>query len=86
VILLNVFIPNNLKPHFSLYPNPAHNQLFIENPDHESVFVILTDIYGRKLTDQKVVPGKNTLNISSLNPGIYILKLDDSYVFRLVIE
>jgi hypothetical protein len=86
VILLNVFIPNNLKPHFSLYPNPAHNQLFIENPINEPSNIILTDLYGKTLLTNYIKPGKNNIDISALKPGIYILRLNDSYVFRLVIE
>jgi hypothetical protein len=71
---------------FILYPNPAHGLLYIENSGLEPADLMLTDIYGSRLTLQKVFPGKNNLNISSLKPGIYIIRLNDSITYRLVVE
>jgi len=68
------------------YPNPAHGQLLIENPGNEPAILIISDIFGRSLIQQKLLSGKSTMNISSLKPGIYILRLNNSYLYRLVVE
>lgn len=71
---------------FVIYPNPAHSLLFIENPYFENANLILSDIFGKNLNQQKILHGKNSLNISALKPGIYIIRLNDSYLYRLVVE
>lgn len=69
-----------------LYPNPAHGELFIENPENEPLNMILSDLYGKTLFTNYIKPGKNTIDISSLKPGIYVLKFNTSNIYRLVIE
>jgi hypothetical protein len=74
------------KPEFLIYPNPAQGEIFIENPENMSVNIMLTDIYGKTLLTNNIIPGKNSFDIKSFKPGIYIIKLNNSYLYRLVIE
>ena len=69
-----------------IYPNPAHKELFIENPGNESTFLNISDVYGRKLSEIKVPSGKIVLNVSDLKPGIYILRFNNRSVYRIIIE
>lgn len=82
----NLSINNSGLPGFVFYPNPAHSLLLIENPGYEPANMIISDIFGRRLSQQKLLSGKNTISISALKPGIYILRLNDSFVYRLVVE
>jgi hypothetical protein len=68
------------------YPNPAHHLLVVENPLNEKAELQILDIYGRVSSQKKLLPGKSTLDISNLKPGIYILRLNSSIVSRLVVE
>ena len=77
---------NNPKPHFLIYPNPSHNILTVENPENQGVNIIISDIFGKNLIYQILSTGKNTINISSLKPGIYFMRLKDQYVYRLLVE
>ncbi len=62
---------NNTLPSISLYPNPASDILNILNAPMPSNIAIF-DITGKK---QLEVTNTNILNIRSLSPGIYMLKL-----------
>ncbi len=56
----------------SVFPSPARDLIHIEEADLGSTFSIL-DLTGRTVSRGKL--DHNTLNISSLNPGLYILRI-----------
>ena len=58
------------------YPNPSTGILMLEYKDNynDATFEIY-DMLGEKVFTQKVTPGTQQLNISSLNNGVYIYKL-----------
>jgi hypothetical protein len=67
---------------FSLYPNPAHDQITIRfSGDNQEMQVAVLDITGRILsTETNVTLGSNqpyTLNLSKLVPGVYIIAISD---------
>lgn len=64
---------------FSIYPNPAENilELSISNPANPSLLKIFT-IDGRLLQENRLSTKNSTLDISTLNKGIYLLKIDNS--------
>lgn len=69
---------------FSLYPNPAHEQLTITfNENREDTFGFeLMDATGKILEQRSVVstgaPEQNILNIQHLPPGMYLIRLSTS--------
>lgn len=68
---------------FSLFPNPARDEVFIElSRDHRCV---LRDMLGRVVLEQPLQTGKNRLDIASLRSGIYLLRIGDQ-VTRMVVE
>lgn len=65
---------NALHSSVSLYPNPARNTLRISIHDASVNFdkAIIMDIHGRQLLEQ---PFKDIIDVSTLDSGIYFLKL-----------
>jgi endonuclease/exonuclease/phosphatase family metal-dependent hydrolase len=55
-----------------VYPNPASDQLFIQ-PD-EAVDVAIVDMTGKIIQYQTLQSGNNSINVSSLAPGLYFVK------------
>jgi hypothetical protein len=60
----------NSKNNFSIYPNPARTQLNLNIPQNEIDEVSISNLYGQVLINMKY---KNTIDISSLTSGIYII-------------
>ena len=59
----------------NLYPNPMSNSTTIDAPN--SGVLEIVGINGQKVLTQKALEGKNTLDVSSLSPGIYMVKFTD---------
>lgn len=58
-----------------LYPNPAHQDLFISLPQMEDYIVQLFDLNGRLLLNAMGISGKCRLNLSNTETGIYTVCL-----------
>lgn len=59
-----------------LYPNPVHNILSINNPNREGIKSFkITNILGETVYFEGNAVGKNSIDISSLSSGLYILSL-----------
>lgn len=59
-------------PTITIYPNPANNQIFVSNLDHETKFRI-TDMFGKTIIDSKT---KGEINVSGLKSGIYFIEIN----------
>ena len=73
-------IDENTKLAIKIYPNPANNVLTIENAllnDTENNTIKILDMLGKVVLTEKINSSKQTLNITSLNKGIYFIVLDD---------
>jgi len=60
---------------FSMYPNPANDHFVIESPNKVSSVVIF-DITGKQVLRSDHLTN-NRINISGLNPGVYLVKIED---------
>jgi len=72
-------IPNSQS--FSIYPNPADNQIYINLGNHENSLPLSLEIYnitGKLVLSTKLQ--KNTLDVSMLANGLYFLKLSGGKV------
>ncbi|MBN2729298.1 MAG: T9SS type A sorting domain-containing protein, partial [Bacteroidales bacterium] len=71
----------------SVYPNPAHNNVFIEGINDEyRIYILSAD--GRLVSDI-IANDDISLNISMLSAGVYFLNVEGNNtksVFRLVVE
>jgi hypothetical protein len=59
------------------YPNPVENKLYLQLLDDQNQ-IILTDILGRKLIEE-IVKSSHNIDMSAFKPGIYFLKVKNSY-------
>ncbi len=67
-------------PDLILFPNPANDQVEILFPqtDGNTASLQITNILGEiKVSKNGLMEGKTTINISNLNPGIYVVSLDN---------
>jgi hypothetical protein len=60
-----------------VYPNPATNELYIENASSGTV-IRLFDIMGRQVYIGTVISNKQVINTGNLVPGTYLLQLTDA--------
>ncbi|MFP4024147.1 MAG: T9SS type A sorting domain-containing protein [Thiohalospira sp.] len=64
---------------FTIFPNPAKNELNIKFPTfniHQNSRYTIFDSYGRVFSDQRL--DKNSINISHLNQGIYFIRISSA--------
>lgn len=64
----------------SVYPNPAISTLNVRNaPDTEASFAIFR-LDGVIIMESQLVEGNSSIDIASLNSGLYLLKIDNQVV------
>ena len=64
-------------PQFSIYPNPAQNELTIAPRKNEALEVQIIDLTG-KIHSQEIITGSTKMNVSQLRAGIYFVRLAGS--------
>lgn len=75
-----------------VYPNPANDNVTIAGLDAAQQYAAtIIDIAGRTVLTKTIAAGENTLDVSTLSPGVYVLSVTDEYgirtgVQRLVVE
>lgn len=67
---------NNLIENFSFYPNPAKNIINFASTKNNISKVQIFNVIGKKVLETKNIKN-NSLNISTLNKGIYFLRVYD---------
>ena len=62
---------------FTVYPNPATDQLFVENPGNQGqdIWISVFNIQGQLFLKQPVTEEKTRLDISRFPAGVYLVKL-----------
>jgi len=66
----------NIENGLTFYPNPVSTVLNIINSDRKEIqSVIITNILGETVYSKENVLNQNTIDVSNLSPGIYILWL-----------
>ncbi len=65
-----------------VYPNPMQNDLFIDLKDYypKEARVVLYDIQGRKVKEQRVYHGSNHVYVGGLAAGMYVYRVEDAGV------
>ena len=66
----------------NFYPNPVKNELTINNNNNNEKLKI-TDMNGRFLQDIDLVGGVNTINLSNIPSGIFIISIGNK-TFRII--
>ena len=65
---------------FTVYPNPSKNKLFIESKIMTDQEFSIIDLLGEKILKGRLNGGIETIDISSLAPNVYILRIDDEAI------
>ncbi len=73
---ISLSVDDNELPQFSVFPNPAKNELTVDVNTNERLAVQLVDVSGKVLMSD-VVKGTSKLDISFLKSGIYFVRLED---------
>ena len=73
------------QPSFSVYPNPIIDEMKIHfsNTNHKTIEIY--DLLGNKIFTQRMYSGES-INLSSLNKGLYILRLEGLLRYSKVIQ
>ncbi|HER07297.1 MAG TPA: T9SS type A sorting domain-containing protein [Bacteroides sp.] len=61
--------------YFSLYPNPASENLYLENLPGHTGLILVTDLTGRKCMTRNYAGSSLELDLSGLTPGLYDLSV-----------
>ncbi len=67
----------------TIYPNPSDDVLFIEFEGNQKISCVLTNIDGQIITEKTFKEGKNQLDLSKLNAGIYFIQTKVNEEFRV---
>jgi len=63
-----------------LVPNPAVNSVRFELPGTSALPAIMTDLQGRTVQSFVAQPGLNTMDLSGLSTGFYLIQISDNGV------
>jgi PKD repeat protein len=75
-----VGLDENPETGFIIYPNPAHDNLYIllnRSLINLNTEVIICDMYGKALTAHQIESEETIISIDSFKPGIYIIQVRD---------
>ena len=62
-----------------VFPNPTSNQVNLDlSDDFAGKDYILVNIQGQTVSEGTLVSGKNSISVSELNSGLYMIKLKDN--------
>jgi glucose/arabinose dehydrogenase len=80
--------PPVVKDLIQIFPNPAHDVICIHGKKnlHKPILVQVCDVYGRVLKEEMSFKNDINVNISSLIPGTYFLKLFNGYDIEVQVE
>ncbi len=70
-------IDDTEQPKLSIYPNPVQNWLNISTHHLQEAQLEIYDIQGKKVVTKIINGDINTLNVETLQPAIYIVKIED---------
>lgn len=77
----DVALTNSSLHGVSVYPNPVKDNLVVDY-DGSEFSVVLIDLLGSEVLREECVQGKNVVNVSSLAPGCYLVKVESNGKFH----
>ncbi|MFY1045892.1 PQQ-dependent sugar dehydrogenase [Chryseobacterium sp. GP-SGM7] len=81
---------NNLFSEIRIYPNPAHERVFVQGlKDNQSTAEIIST-EGKKVLEETKFDSENSINITGITPGVYYINIKSgdlkSYSQKLIIK
>jgi len=69
----------------SVYPNPTSEKLNIKGDINQSLNVRIYNILGNEIMNEEIDPSSKTIDVSQLQSGVYIMKLDEyNTTFKII--
>lgn len=65
------------KTSYKMYPNPVKNN-FVYFTSTQKLDIIIYDVLGQQVLIENVSPSKDYINISNLNKGVYLVKIQSN--------
>ncbi len=77
----NLLVEQNKHEQWKVYPNPVKDILSVEFPTavQESTLEVL-NLLGQKVMEFDLTSGTESLDVSGLRPGVYLLKINDNVI------
>ena len=72
----NVGIDAPVSEKIMLYPNPANETLYVERADDMNGTLFIHDMNGTLVMEESIPDAESSINISTLNPGIYMVTIE----------
>ncbi|CAN5358833.1 hypothetical protein BH09BAC5_BH09BAC5_02250 [soil metagenome] len=66
---------------YSVFPNPASNEISISNIENTTVELSIINNLGQTILSERLEPNTNKIDISNFAPGIYFFLLQDAEGF-----
>ncbi len=80
-------INDELTKNILIYPNPANNSLNIDlNNNKTTLKYKIINTLGQTVLEGKLINTNNTLNISTIEKGIYLVKISDIYSDKSMVK
>ncbi|MGZ4100225.1 MAG: DUF4465 domain-containing protein, partial [Bacteroidia bacterium] len=74
-----VGIPENQNAlNLQVYPNPFNGTLYFKTEADQTVNILVSDITGKNVAEDKLENGKNHINLSFLEKGIYFVEVSST--------
>ncbi len=78
------YICKENKIRYSTFPNPTHENIYINNPNNDFIDYRIYDIYGKCIMEGK--GSIHDIDISRLHSGLYIMQLNDRHLHKIIKE
>ncbi|MBN2779298.1 MAG: T9SS type A sorting domain-containing protein [Bacteroidales bacterium] len=73
--ILNSISKAGFNDYFAIYPNPARDYIIIELSGNErNTVVTIFDLFGKEIINTNLNSEHNTIDVSMLKPGVYLVK------------
>ncbi len=70
----STFLPEAAGPKIEVFPNPAQETVFLHSP-YQNSSLRMTDLQGRLVHQQSLLPGPNEISVQDLAQGTYFLEV-----------
>ena len=75
VLSLPVSVSETANNTLSVYPNPFNDQITLTSSDNANVLYHIVDVTGREVVSGMINSGRQTLDLSSLSAGQYVIQV-----------
>ena len=67
----------NESNNINIYPNPVSNELFVEFKNKQNVIINIFNSLGQQIYTEKLINYQQSIDMTSLNNGIYLINIKD---------